>query len=446
MVFPGADAPGAPPGADRSPHLLVVPNSAEGQAALARSDARVVSSYREFTLVEAAGADDERLREAGADRRDDMREVGLPDAEVDPLADRASLAAKGAPDRDEVLAVVQFVGPVKDEWLGRLGATGARVVQYVAENGYLVWAGGGSVDRLTALVGTYPAVRAITPVGAGDKADGSLLEAGPHSVSVQTVAGAAGAAARRGARGAGARLAAPFTVDGLGTQVLRLDGAEVASLAAEPGVVAITAWSAPQLRDERSAQIVAGNLDSGGVGPEGPGYLSWLGSQGFGGSTFGFAIDVTDSGLDDGANTPAHPDFYENGVKPGADRVAYQSDYTPDPDARDCAGHGTNVASIAAGFGTTPPDPAFEYGTGVAPRALIGSSKVFDCNFEFRTSRTFAQIAADAYAGQARITNNSWGSASLGLYDANARAYDAIVRDAHSGFRQPGDGRGLRGG
>ena len=114
--------PAPPPGADRSPHLLVVPNSAEGQAALARSDARVVARYGEFTLAEAVGADDARLREAGADRRDDMREVGLPDAEVDPLADRASLAAKAAPDRDEVLAR----GPVRGAGQGRVAWRGSR--------------------------------------------------------------------------------------------------------------------------------------------------------------------------------------------------------------------------------------------------------------------------------------------------------------------------------
>jgi hypothetical protein len=62
----------SPPGGDR-PHLLVVPNEPEGEAALARSDARVIARYGEFTLVEAAGGDDARLRRAGADRRDDMR-------------------------------------------------------------------------------------------------------------------------------------------------------------------------------------------------------------------------------------------------------------------------------------------------------------------------------------------------------------------------------------
>ena len=120
LAFPSADAPGAAPAVDRSSHLLLVPHTADGQAALARSDARVIARYGEFTLTEASGTDDERLREAGADRRDDMREVGLPDAEIDPLTQRASLAAKSAPDREEVLAVVQFVGPVKEEWLGRV--------------------------------------------------------------------------------------------------------------------------------------------------------------------------------------------------------------------------------------------------------------------------------------------------------------------------------------
>ena len=40
-----------------------------------RADARVVARYQSFALVDAAGDDDRRLRAAGADRRDDMREV-----------------------------------------------------------------------------------------------------------------------------------------------------------------------------------------------------------------------------------------------------------------------------------------------------------------------------------------------------------------------------------
>jgi hypothetical protein len=108
------------PPADDRPHLLLVPHDPEGDAALARSDARVVARYGEFTLVEAAGGGDTRLRRAGSDRRDDMREVSLPSAEFDPSSERDSLAAKGTPEPDETLAVVQFVGPMKDAWLARL--------------------------------------------------------------------------------------------------------------------------------------------------------------------------------------------------------------------------------------------------------------------------------------------------------------------------------------
>ena len=94
----------------------MVPDSARGQLAFERSNARVVARYDEFALVEAAGDDDQLLRGAGATRRDDMRRVLLASGEVDPAA-RPSLADKEAPDLGEALVLVQFVGPVKGEWL-----------------------------------------------------------------------------------------------------------------------------------------------------------------------------------------------------------------------------------------------------------------------------------------------------------------------------------------
>ena len=153
---------------DNSPHLLLVPDTPRADAALDASSARTVASYDAFTLVEARGEDDADLRAAGADRRDDMRRVSLPGGSFDPLK-RESLATRGAPDPDEALAVVQFAGPVKDAWLERLGDSGARIVQYLPQNGYLVHASGAEVDRLAALVGTDTAVRAVTRVSAADK-------------------------------------------------------------------------------------------------------------------------------------------------------------------------------------------------------------------------------------------------------------------------------------
>jgi subtilisin-like proprotein convertase family protein len=427
---------------DRSPHLLLVPDTARADAALAASSARTVARYDAFTLVEARGDDEAALRAAGADRRDDMQRVSLPGGNLDPLRARDSLAARGGPDLDETLAVIQFAGPVKDAWLERLHASGVRIVQYVPQNGYLVHASGAEVERLAGLVGTVSAVRAVTRVTAADKLS-EELGAGTRMVAVQTLSGADGVGARRAAAAVGPSVRGSSSAVGLSTQYLTLSAAEREALAADPAVVSISPYSAPRLLDERSAQIVAGNL-SGGE-PTGPGdYLNWLTSQGFGSGTLGFAIDVADSGVDDGnAAAPAHPDFYVNGNKPGTSRVAYAHDFTDDASARDCIGHGSNVASIAAGYsgtGASRQDGAgFTHGLGAAPRVKIGVSKFFNCaGFFDLAPGGFAELAAEAYEAGARIANNSWGNQDYGGYSADSQLFDSIVRDARPGPSAPG--------
>lgn len=429
------DAP-SPVSAPSDTHLLLVPDTPEAAGALAAADVRVVARYESFAVVEAAGADEQRLRAAGAQRRDDMREVATAAAELDPAADRASLAAKGAPDRADVLALVQFIGPPKDAWVARLRASGARIVTYQAENAYVVHASGPTVDRVAALVGTDPAVRAVIPLRAADKVEGRAEGTARYAVS--TVAGPAGEDARRQAAVDGHRVGAPATVGSLRTQYLELSPSEVDELASDAAVVAIERDAAPRLADERAAQIVAGNLNAF-LQPSAPDYLTWNAAR-FPGS-FDFAIDVTDTGIDDGALSPAHPDFYELGSTANPDRVGYQSNYTGDANARDCAGHGTNVASIAAGYndgggGSNEDAGGFNYGLGVAPLVQIGASKIFDCNGAITGTLAPATIASSAYGNDARISNNSWGTggaAGWGDYSSRSALYDQLVRDAQAG-------------
>jgi subtilisin family serine protease len=69
------------------------------------------------------------------------------------------------------------------------------------------------------------------------------------------------------------------------------------------------------------------------------------------------------------------------------------TDAVPDPDPLDCAGHGSHVAGIAAGFGVLTNGATFsgpytngmdfsqfKIGPGVAPRALLYALKVFGCS------------------------------------------------------------------
>jgi subtilisin-like proprotein convertase family protein len=422
-------------GPDDTRHLLVVPSEARAESALADSDARVIARYDDFTLVEAMGEDERRLRDAGAARRDDMRRVRLGDTTIDPLAARASLASKGGAHAGGELVLMQFVGPVKDAWLERLRETGGRVVGYAAQNAYIVHARGRAVQRLADLVGTDTSVRAAVSVEAGDKYAGAR-PTGP--VAVQTVAGGPGRDARARARSLGPSLHEDSDVAGVTTQFLQLEAEEVAELASDPAVLRVEEWFEPELLDERASQIAAANLSAGL--PTQPGYLAWLESEGFSMSTFDCAIDVTDEGFDNGSSfDPDHADFYVNGVKPGADRVRYARNYGDDLDARDCGGHGTNVASIATGFSDQADAPnndesGFNHGLGVAPQARIGMSKIFECDGDFDLNgASFTDLISDAYADGARISNSSWGFAnptSLGAYTAASREYDALVRDA----------------
>ena len=193
---------------DTAAHLLLVPDDTGAQATLSRSDVRVVADYEDFTLVSARGQDFADLRSAGAVRRDDLSEVSLPGTVgFDPLTDRDSLAAKGRPEPGEALVLVQFAGPIKGPWLELLRSTGARVVEYVAQNGYVVHAVGAEVDRLAALVGTYPAVRAVTRVTAADKVSDEVARgSGPigGGPDARRRGGGRGAARGRGGRRPGA--------------------------------------------------------------------------------------------------------------------------------------------------------------------------------------------------------------------------------------------------
>ena len=140
--------------------------------------------------------------------------------------------------------------------------TGARIVTYQAENAYVVHASGAAVDRVAALQGGHPAVRAVSVLTAADKLEERSSRSGVFAVT--TVTGAPGEEARDEAAAlAGPAAAAPVSVDALRTEYRELSSAEVAELARDPGVVAVEAHAEAELFDERAAQIVAGNLTAG---------------------------------------------------------------------------------------------------------------------------------------------------------------------------------------
>jgi subtilisin-like proprotein convertase family protein len=419
-------------------HLYVVSaDSPEQSQALADSSARVVARYEAFALVEASGEDATALSDAGADRRDDMRLLTVDGRSFDPASDRAALVSKASEPDEAGLALVQFVGPIKDAWLDRLEKTGVRVVTYMAENGYLVQGSAGQLSDLGALVGSDPAVRAVVPYRVADKIAAGV-GSGEERLAVQTLSGADGAGARAEVHSAGGETRDTSAVGPFRTQHVRADAGEVAEIAADPGVIAVLPDVRPELLDERQDQILANNITP--PGPSGPGYLAFhdalpLGTTG----TFGFTVDVTDEGLDDGNLGTTNADFYEGGSFGNPSRVTYVHDQTVDGNGRDCGGHGTINAGIIAGFNTSTGSSGtgavedaqgFNYGLGVAPHARVGASKIFRCTGSFGLIGTYTNLTRLAYIAGARISNNSWGANVGGAYNADSQEYDRLVRDA----------------
>jgi subtilisin-like proprotein convertase family protein len=425
---------------DTAPHLFSVSTGGPPAAALARTEARVIARYGAFTLVEAAGDDAERLRRAGADLRDDMREVKLGRRDIDPARERAPLATHGRAPGAPSLAVVQFVGPIKDAWLDRLRGTGVRIVTYMAENGYLVRGSGEELAAVTALVDSDPAFRALVEFTAADKLGAGVRPEGRQRLAVQTLSGGDGSPARGRVGDLGRKLQATSAVGPFRTQFVELDSADAAALAGDPGVVSIQPAPEPELYDEIADQVVAGALTGPDpLVPSGPGYLAFNDGLGLGTSTFPFVVDVTDEGFDAGTTSTDHPDFHVGGDILSPSRVAYADDFTSDPDARDCGGHGTINASIIGGLnngtGATLEDAdGFNYGLGVAPRVQLGASKIFICsNGNFGLIGTLTALTSSAYGKGARIANHSWGAPTGGAYVAHSQEFDALVRDAQPG-------------
>ena len=413
-------------------------------------------AFRHLALDETKLGGREGLLALGLELRDQETIIGFNDSAFDTY-DTASVRA--AYERmpaylkvheDEVgrngeasLWVVQFRGPLKDEWLKRMEDAGGRLVQYVPSNSYVVSVNAGDryafeVFRRDAVVqwsGVYqpfwklsPELRATGFGGGGvfvKTIIQAVLDGAPELESALTSAGL---------------VAYAESEDVLVYRNIHyLVPLELLpTLATLPSVFCIEPLPDRRRLDEAQNQIMAGNLNVAGTQPSGPGYLAWLTGKGFSSTgQFAFAVDITDDGVDRGSVTDVNDEFRVLGILANASRVVYNNNYTSDALADGGDGHGNINASIACGYndlaGAAYVDAnGYHYGLGVAPFAQIGNTKVFDNagNADF-TSGTSTRLSA-AYAGGARVSSNSWGTSSAN-YTTDAQTHDTRTRDAQSG-------------
>ncbi|HJQ68223.1 MAG TPA: S8 family serine peptidase [Blastocatellia bacterium] len=450
----------------RSPgarHKFVVPSDAAHieEAILSTEGQKRVKRYGSYTLVEADGEALARLDAGALERvelRDDMNLILLKRGQIDTTAGLPAVTGDLALDEgsSSSLHMVQLFGPPTNTAMRALKSTGAKIVSYIPNNAYLIWATGAELDRVRALTASRTFVQWDGPFHPAYKLDRNFKLDSVEQVRVSIELLDTAEAARTVERIKSlARRVLMREFEAAGTIHLKalIESFRLPEIARIPDVLNIEPWAEMKPADERGSQIVAGVLSEETVNsvkvsrPTRPGYMAFLNSVGFN-SNFDFAVDITDTGFDVGSEDFRfiHPDFLDAA---GRSRIAYMHDFSDDflyhPDNpsisrnHDTFGHGTLIASIIGGFNTTTGSAftdalGFQYGMGVAPFARIGITKLFDDQGRFTADLDFTYIRA-AYRAGARISNNSWGQcdALLGfcnLYNEDSRIFDSLVRDA----------------
>lgn len=414
---------------------------------------RLLADYGSFQLYEVDHLRPEVLQAEGAEVRDDSNGIFLNAASINTSA--ATVKALRQPAgvfTGKHLHLVQFIGPIQNAWHETLKKTGAQIISYLPENAYLVYGDAPSLAKLQRLGGTMKSLQwqgeyrddyKIHPTARLVDANGNPQQPPTDEFAIQLVDDPA------------ANTATLNLIDQLKLEPIlrryslrqyvnvfvRLRAQDLDLIAARPDVISIQPYLTPKKQDERQDQIVAGNL-TGNV-PTAPGYLTWLMNKGFTQAQFtasGFAVDMSDSGIDNGTTSPNHFALYELGDTNNASRVIYNRlEGFPNRHStiQGCDGHGNLNTHIVCAYDDQPAgfphtdSVGYYYDLGVCPFVLVGSSVVFDPG-EF-TNPDYPTLMSQAYQDGARISNNSWGDTGDNSYNSDSQAYDALVRDAQPG-------------
>jgi hypothetical protein len=338
------------------------------------------------------------------------------------------------------LHLIHFAGPPQPAWRKSLVNAGVQIVSYIPQNAYLVYGDSSSIARLHSLATTNDYIQWEGSYLDTYKIHPRALQSKNDQFAIQLIADT-------NANTATLKLIdqlrlAPrqpeYRVLNYVNVIARLPATGLAQIAARPDVISIQPRFPPKKLDERQDQIIAGALT--GNTPSSAGYLTWLNAVGFTQQQFddsGFAVDISDSGIDNGTTSPNHFGLYENGETSSASRVIYnrlEGSANSGSTLEGCDGHGNINAHIAMGFDDGDGFPfadgaGYHYGLGVCPFVRVGSSVVFDP--DNWTNPNYTTLMTQAYDDGARVSNNSWGdSDSDGTYNMDSQEYDSLVRDA----------------
>jgi hypothetical protein len=452
-------------------YLFKQPN-ASAAAAIAGDGAVVLEDYDSYVLLSAPTANIERVlaRAAaagvGAAAHDEYDLLGLPggtlDTRVGVLPPAGAQLIAEYPKDVVGLYILQFLGPLKPDWLNEIANAGGIVIEPIPVNGYLAALTPEAAARVAALpqvqfLGVYQPFQkaAMVDRGASEEQDVivQLADAPGIEATIKELA---------------ARLGTLTETKNWGGHYVsgRLHSQDVASLLAMPLVIGVHRLTALQPSDERQAMSLTTHLttSNGNTIPTLPGtYASWLtdpaacdvcGNL----SDEGFIIGIADTGVDNGSAGIHHLDLQP------ANRVRYGRVFLVPNDAQgfcppsgtqypnicespmfcfDCDGsfHGTFVSGVAAGNAatgkrdTSATVSGFFLGAGIAATAGILSTKILNSRGQMWTAYNIFGWASDATSRSVYIQNhshNEYGAfpSATGMYTKQSHDFDVAVRDS----------------
>ncbi|GEM_PF-661174 len=430
-LFTAADSQTGPGYPVREPAIAASRNgAASGSSEAGPSPAQRIAVWRRsFTPARAAPPG-----------RPPEQKIELAAAVVDTSGGAASVAPpKQQPtSRGTLPWMVQFEGPVREEWKAAVAGAGGVLRGYLPPYAFLVEMDSASAGRVAALpgvrwVGEYKPDYKIQPflrdLAARAATDPEVAEAlaEPLSFTVQTMAPEDASEVARALSAAGAEVKAvsPGRRWGLVRASAKVTEELLGNLALLGGVQWIEEYVPPAWNNDFAARGDHINVTN-----------VWAG-HGLTGRKQ--VVAHADTGLDTGSLTNLHPDF--------AGRVKAIYALGRPGDWSDPHGHGTHTAGSILGDGAGSTGQF----RGVAYEASLVHQSVMDAYGGLGgLPADLYDLYLQAYTNGARIHSDSWGAAVYGVYNEDAQSSDEFMWDhpqmllvfsaGNEGFDSPANG------
>ncbi len=345
------------------------------------------------------------------------------------------------------LQIIQFVGPIKDEWLSQVKGTGAKLIHYVANNGYLVWVNENSRNSLNQMAREKNVVQFSEPYYEDFKVGHSIkqriVQQADANESVNVIIQLADSPKLRESK---------QLIDSLATRVespwnsimkfhstrVTIKFGDINQILALSDSYWVSEYFERTTNDEVQNQILAGDFNGDMSGPGMTGYAAFLNGLGFPSTPASYPIvDVTDSGLGNGTVMSGDPTFHEGGDLANPTRLNHVANCTANATGEAVGSHGHLNTNIVGGFesrvGFPFVDPnGFIRTQGINPFARLGSTRIFGPGFDLSAcGGTDTGTIRSVQDNGAAIMSNSWGCPTCaGSYDDGSQAYDVGTRDA----------------